>query len=261
MSIAKRLVALRGKEPRVAFAAMLGISPNTLRNYESGLSLPNSEMLARICETFSVDPGWLLLGTGGGMHPVGYSGDMDTPEPKECCSSSESEKPRVVRTGNFKKVNENLDVLHSRTAWEVIRVLSQNAKNYFFVSFLYTPNSKEEFPKYRPGTNVAILAKRYEGGYDLYRSKDMRSATDFFCVEFVDLLLTLCKHNVPTFEAHLNNGDIDRIIKALSDKESDDMDIDMIAFAESVKVPTILYNFNEFSPPEDDNAARGELEE
>jgi|GEM_PF-5711816 len=61
MSIAKKITALRGKESRTAFASKLGISPNTLRNYETGLSLPNSDMLAKICSTLHVDPGWLLL--------------------------------------------------------------------------------------------------------------------------------------------------------------------------------------------------------
>lgn len=61
MSIAKKITMLRGKESRTAFASKLGISPNTLRNYETGLSLPNSDMLAKICSILHVDPGWLLL--------------------------------------------------------------------------------------------------------------------------------------------------------------------------------------------------------
>lgn len=66
MSIAERLISLRGKESRAAFAARLGISANTLRNYEAGLSLPNSDIVAKICITLDIDPGWLLLEREGG---------------------------------------------------------------------------------------------------------------------------------------------------------------------------------------------------
>lgn len=62
MGIAEKIVALRGKESRAKFAAKLGINANTLRNYESGQSLPNSDVLAKICQVSGVDPAWLLCG-------------------------------------------------------------------------------------------------------------------------------------------------------------------------------------------------------
>ncbi|MBI4804434.1 MAG: hypothetical protein HY795_04275 [Desulfovibrio sp.] len=37
---------------------------NTLRNYEQGLSLPNSDILALICAEYGLNPAWLLLGEG-----------------------------------------------------------------------------------------------------------------------------------------------------------------------------------------------------
>ncbi|QAZ68267.1 helix-turn-helix domain-containing protein [Solidesulfovibrio carbinolicus] len=61
MKIAEKIVTLRGKESRTSFAAKIGINANTLRNYETGLSLPNSDVLSKICAITGVDAGWLLL--------------------------------------------------------------------------------------------------------------------------------------------------------------------------------------------------------
>lgn len=63
-TISERLLALRGKTKQGDFAKLLGINPNTLRNYENGRVYPNQEILERICVTFSVLPEWLLMGTG-----------------------------------------------------------------------------------------------------------------------------------------------------------------------------------------------------
>ncbi len=64
MDIAKRIVTVRNTMSRRAFAAMLGIKESTLRNYECGSSLPNSDILKNLCEKQSISPEWLLLGTG-----------------------------------------------------------------------------------------------------------------------------------------------------------------------------------------------------
>lgn len=73
-SIADRLLQIRGKVKQKAFADTLGINANTLRGYESGRVLPNHEFLEKICVQFSVNPKWLLLGTGpmktGEKNPV-----------------------------------------------------------------------------------------------------------------------------------------------------------------------------------------------
>lgn len=42
----------------------MNINANTLRAYENGRSIPNQEVLEQICVKFSVNPAWLLLGTG-----------------------------------------------------------------------------------------------------------------------------------------------------------------------------------------------------
>ncbi len=63
-SIAERLLQVRGAIRQGEFAKALGINPNTLRNYENGRVSPNNAILERICVQFSVNPAWLLLGTG-----------------------------------------------------------------------------------------------------------------------------------------------------------------------------------------------------
>lgn len=68
MPISERIKTVRGSLSRAAFAKKIKITESTLRNYESGLSLPNSDTIAIICETCDTDPEWLILGTGS-MHP------------------------------------------------------------------------------------------------------------------------------------------------------------------------------------------------
>ena len=68
MTIGARIERLRGKESRRSFAKRIGVAENTLRNYEDGLSLPNSDKVAEICSTLNVAADWLLFGRGL-MHP------------------------------------------------------------------------------------------------------------------------------------------------------------------------------------------------
>lgn len=62
MTVGKRILELRGKQSRRTFAKKIGIVENTLRNYEEGLSLPNSDVIATICREFEVSAEWLVLG-------------------------------------------------------------------------------------------------------------------------------------------------------------------------------------------------------
>lgn len=64
MSIGQRISEIRQNTPRKTFAMRVGIVENTLRNYEMGLSLPNSDVISRICSEFNISPIWLLSGTG-----------------------------------------------------------------------------------------------------------------------------------------------------------------------------------------------------
>lgn len=63
-SISSRIIALRGEQARRPFAEKIGITESTLRNYEKGISSPDSQILQNICHNLRVSPEWLLLGTG-----------------------------------------------------------------------------------------------------------------------------------------------------------------------------------------------------
>ena len=76
-TIAERFLILRGKAKQGVFAATLGINPNTLRSYENGRSIPNQELLEKICVQFSVSPSWLLLGIG----PIRLDDPVEQPMP------------------------------------------------------------------------------------------------------------------------------------------------------------------------------------
>ena len=64
MSIAERIICLRGKESRASFAKRFGIVENTLRNYEKNRSLPNSDVICSFYRVLNVSPQWLILGNG-----------------------------------------------------------------------------------------------------------------------------------------------------------------------------------------------------
>lgn len=65
MKLSDRLVQVRGHKSRRSTAKELGITEGTLRNYEGGLSLPNSDFIELFCRTFNVSPSWLILGSEG----------------------------------------------------------------------------------------------------------------------------------------------------------------------------------------------------
>ena len=64
MSIGKRIEELRAGMSRKMFAQRIDIAENTLRNYEQNLSLPNSDVIATICDRLSVNVEWLVTGKG-----------------------------------------------------------------------------------------------------------------------------------------------------------------------------------------------------
>lgn len=51
------------------FAGKTQVSKNTLVNYRDGTTSPSAEFLGRVCEEFSVNPGWLLMGEGPAYRP------------------------------------------------------------------------------------------------------------------------------------------------------------------------------------------------
>jgi transcriptional regulator with XRE-family HTH domain len=65
MSIGDRIRKIRAGVSREKFAALTGISKNTLVNYEMGNSSPDAAYLNRLLELFpDINPKWLLAGDG-----------------------------------------------------------------------------------------------------------------------------------------------------------------------------------------------------
>lgn len=56
------------------FAKKIGISQNTIANYECGRRIPSEQVIVSICREFNVDRDWLVDGEGN---------DMFLPEPTE----------------------------------------------------------------------------------------------------------------------------------------------------------------------------------
>ena len=58
-----RLRGLRGGRSREEFAALVGISPRALINYELGSRMPKADVIELICTRTKVTADWLLFGT------------------------------------------------------------------------------------------------------------------------------------------------------------------------------------------------------
>jgi transcriptional regulator with XRE-family HTH domain len=91
-SIGARISQVRHHLTQTKFAASLGIHKNTLIRYEKAKRLPDSALLIRICELYSVDPTWLL--TGQPESPPGFIETSlvlkDYITPPFCSSSEDS---------------------------------------------------------------------------------------------------------------------------------------------------------------------------
>ncbi|ETA73125.1 XRE family transcriptional regulator [Nitratidesulfovibrio termitidis] len=72
-TIAARIAQVRGNMPRAEFARRIDINANTLRSYESGASLPNSDVILRVCRAFSISTHWLITGEGEMALPKGVA--------------------------------------------------------------------------------------------------------------------------------------------------------------------------------------------
>ncbi len=75
MSERLQYIRLKNNLNQKEFSKKIGIPPTTYRGYEISSSIPNAEVLARICKQFNVNPSWLLLGEGS---PFGET--KQTPE-------------------------------------------------------------------------------------------------------------------------------------------------------------------------------------
>jgi phage repressor protein C with HTH and peptisase S24 domain len=64
-NIGERVKLIREPESRPKFAVLTGVSKNTLENYETGASHPNSEYLNKLLDLYpDINPAWLLRGEG-----------------------------------------------------------------------------------------------------------------------------------------------------------------------------------------------------
>ena len=64
MGIPDRLKIVRGTLSQTEFAKRIGSSQSTVSGCEKGKQRPDSELIKKICNEFSVNPIWLLFGTG-----------------------------------------------------------------------------------------------------------------------------------------------------------------------------------------------------
>jgi hypothetical protein len=89
-ALAGRIVALRselfGQRGRAEMARHLGLPLRTWYNYEAGTAIP-AEVVLRIVELTSAEPGWLLYGTGPKYRTARpEQGDQARPSTREACA-------------------------------------------------------------------------------------------------------------------------------------------------------------------------------
>ncbi len=74
-NLGQRLIEIGGDENRGEYCARLGINDRTYRDYESGKSLPNTDVLTLISNEQGISLNWLVLGEG----PI-RPGDPEAPQ-------------------------------------------------------------------------------------------------------------------------------------------------------------------------------------
>ncbi|GEM_PF-6713004 len=247
-TIGKRIEMIRGNESRKDFAERLNVPVSTLRNYESDISLPNSDFVAHFCTEMEVNPNWFLFGLSHGVeYPINATRSEEYP------SRTTVVRPKV---GRYESISSQMDVFYAKASYEIADVLKRNIPLYSRICFLYYENDKNK------GYYVSAICKRGKSEFDLYHQKLLCSSFDFFLVEFVSILCVAAKHNVSIYETYTEKGKIDKIISAFENAnlDADPMDgsailhlvaADML-FEEPVSTPTILYGFHEVDPPEED---------
>lgn len=104
MSIGKRIEILRGNKTRHAFASKISLHPNTLRNYEEGLSLPNSEVIAQICRVFNVSVEWLVFGDEPGRKVSDGRTQGSNTKDNNPLNLLNTEKKEVSDVGHFEEL-------------------------------------------------------------------------------------------------------------------------------------------------------------
>lgn len=64
VDLGERLRTIRGKISSEEFAKEMGVSKNSVLNYESGKRTPDADYLLRLSKQYDINPIWLLSGEG-----------------------------------------------------------------------------------------------------------------------------------------------------------------------------------------------------
>lgn len=75
----KRIKLLRKtlKMTQNDFGARIGLTPNTVTNYETGRRNPSSSVIFSICREFNVNEDWLRTGVGDMFNPMSEDEELD----------------------------------------------------------------------------------------------------------------------------------------------------------------------------------------
>lgn len=82
------------------FAERLGIKPNTVTSYETGLRVPSDAIVTSICREFRVSETWLRTGEGEMFAPVGA--DEELTEIMAEIRMSDDELIRAIIKGHWR---------------------------------------------------------------------------------------------------------------------------------------------------------------
>lgn len=55
----------------------IGMTPNTITNYETGRRIPSNQVIFSICREFNVNEDWLRTGNGDMFNPISEDEELD----------------------------------------------------------------------------------------------------------------------------------------------------------------------------------------
>lgn len=59
------------------FGVRIGLTPNTITNYETGRRIPSNQVIFSICREFNVNEEWLRTGNGNMFNPLTADEELD----------------------------------------------------------------------------------------------------------------------------------------------------------------------------------------